>query len=149
MKNKLQKVGFALAGGVTTLVAMLPMVGQVQAQTSPDSPKTGTLGDMLKPKNFIGGNLGYTQLVNQVINLVFIVAAALTFFYLIFGAISWITSGGDKGKVEAARNKITAAVIGLLILAATWGIFTLLVQLFFGTDVESIKLPKLKTEGTT
>ena len=118
MKNKLQKVGFALAGGVTTVVAMLPMVSQVQAQTTPDTPKKNTLGDMLKPKDFVGGNLGYTQLVNQVINLVFIVAAALTFFYLIFGAISWITSGGDKGKVEAARNKITAAVIGLLILAA-------------------------------
>ena len=139
MKNKLQKVGFALAGGVTTLAAMLPIVSQVQARP------TNTLGDMLKPAQFSGGNLNYTQLVNQVINLVFIVAAALTFFYLIFGAISWITSGGDKGKVEAARNKITAAVIGLLILAATWGIFTLLVQLFFNTDVENIKLPILKT----
>lgn len=146
MKNKLQKVGFALAGGVTTVVAMLPMVSQAQAQTPPENK--GTLGSMLSPKQFIGGNLDYTQLVNQIINLVFIVAAAMTFFYLIFGAISWITSGGDKGKVEAARNKITAAVIGLLILAATWGIFTLLVQLFFGTNVESIKLPELKKTTT-
>lgn len=136
MKNKLQKVGFALAGGVTTLVAMLPMVSQVQAET---------LKTMLDPGQFAGGNLGYTALINRVINLVFIIAAALTFFYLIFGAISWITSGGDKGKVEAARNKITAAVIGLLILAATWGIFTLLVQLFFNKNVTDIELPILKS----
>lgn len=137
MKNKLQKVGFALAGGVTTLVAMLPMVSQVQAQEK-------TLGNVLKPSN-IGGNLGYNELVSKIIDVVFIVAAAMTFFYLIFGAISWITSGGDKGKVEAARNKITAAVIGLLILAATWGAFTLIVQLFFGEDINSIKLPSLKS----
>ena len=136
MKNKLQKVGFALAGGVTTLAAMLPMVSQVQAET---------LKTMLDPGQFAGGNLGYTALINRVINLVFIIAAALTFFYLIFGAISWITSGGDKGKVEAARNKITAAVIGLLILAATWGIFTLLVQLFFNKNVTDIELPILKS----
>lgn len=136
MKNKLQKVGFALAGGVTTLAAMLPMVSQVQADT---------LKTMLDPEQFTGGNLGYTELINRVINLVFIIAAALTFFYLIFGAISWITSGGDKGKVEAARNKITAAVIGLLILAATWGIFTLLVQLFFNKNVTDIELPILKS----
>lgn len=136
MKNKLQKVGFALAGGVTTLAAMLPLAGVVKAET---------LDSMLKPQQFVGGNLGYTQLVNQVINLVFIVAAAMTFFYLIFGAISWITSGGDKGKVEAARNKITAAVIGLLILAATWGIFTLLVRLFFDKNVTDIDLPILKS----
>ena len=140
MKNKLQKVGFALAGGVTTLVAMLPMVSQVQAQ------ETGkkTLGSVLKPSN-IGGNLDYNELVSKIIDVVFIVAAAMTFFYLIFGAISWITSGGDKGKVEAARNKITAAVIGLLILAATWGAFTLIVQLFFGTGVDQVQLPSLKT----
>ncbi len=140
MKNKLQKVSFALAGGVTTLVAMLPMVSQVQAQ------KTGekTLGSVLKPSN-IGGNLDYNELVSKIIDVVFIVAAAMTFFYLIFGAISWITSGGDKGKVEAARNKITAAVIGLLILAATWGAFTLIVQLFFGTGVDQVQLPSLTT----
>lgn len=140
MKNKLQKVSFALAGGVTTLVAMLPMVSQVQAQ------ETGkkTLGSVLKPSN-IGGNLDYNELVSKIIDVVFIVAAAMTFFYLIFGAISWITSGGDKGKVEAARNKITAAVIGLLILAATWGAFTLIVQLFFGTGVDQVQLPSLTT----
>lgn len=137
MKNKLQKVGFALAGGVTTLAAMLPLAGVVKA----DGLKLGTI---LNPSQFTGGNLKYDVLVNQVINLVFIIAAALTFFYLIFGAISWITSGGDKGKVEAARNKITAAVIGLLILAATWGIFTLLIQLFFNADVKDISVPVLK-----
>ena len=135
MKNKLQKVGFALAGGVTTLAAMLPMVSQVRADGK-------TLGSVLQPST-IGGNLDYEHLVSKIIDVVFIVAAAMTFFYLIFGAISWITSGGDKGKVEAARNKITAAVIGLLILAATWGAFTLIVQLFFGTDVKSVQLPKL------
>ncbi len=135
MKNKLQKVGFALAGGVTTLAAMLPLAGVVKAEK---------LGNVLKPSS-IGGNLPYNELVRQIINLVFIVAAAMTFFYLIFGAISWITSGGDKGKVEAARNKITAAVIGLLILAATWGAFSLMVQLFFGTDVNNIDLPSFKT----
>lgn len=135
MKNKLQKVGFALAGGVTTLVAMLPLAGVVKAEN---------LGNVLKPSN-IGGNLKYNDLVSKIIDVVFIVAAAMTFFYLIFGAISWITSGGDKGKVEAARNKITAAVIGLLILAATWGAFTLIVQLFFGTDINNIQLPSLKS----
>ena len=139
MKNKLQKVGLALAGEVTTLVAMLPMVGQIQAQ----EPKKNTLGSVLQPSS-IGGNLDYEHLVSKVIDVVFIVAAAMTFFYLVFGAISWITSGGDKSKVEAARNKITAAVIGLLILAATWAIFTLLGQLFFGQDITQVNLPEFK-----
>jgi hypothetical protein len=48
------------------------------------------------------------------------------------GAISWITSGGDKGKIEDARNKITAAVIGILILASAWALFNLVVGIVFG-----------------
>ena len=75
-----------------------------------------------------------SALITNIINLVFVVAAVLTLVYLVWGAIQWITSGGDKGKVEEARNKITAAVIGLLILAATWAIFQLILAIAFGGD---------------
>ena len=72
------------------------------------------------------------SLLKTVITLIIVVAALLTLFYLVMGAIAWITSGGDKGKVEEARNKITAAVIGLLILAAVWAIFNLVLTIAFG-----------------
>ena len=74
----------------------------------------------------------FSSLLSNVINIVFTVAALITFFYLVWGAINWITSGGDKGKVEDARNKITAAVIGLLILAASWAVFQLILNVAFG-----------------
>lgn len=144
MKNKLQKVGLAVTSAA---VGLGLKVNQIYAQGAGDASHVGsgtTLGKILKPAE-IGGNLSFNELVPQIINLVFIVAAAMTFFYLIFGAISWITSGGDKSKVEAARNKITAAVIGLLILAATWAVFTLIVQIFFGTDINQVELPKFKS----
>ncbi len=38
---------------------------------------------------------------------------------LIIAGIEWVTSGGDKGKVEAARERMTQAIIGMLILAGT------------------------------
>ena len=68
-----------------------------------------------------------SSVITTAINLIFIVAVILAFGFLIFGGIQWITSGGDKGKTEEARNKITAAVVGLLILGASWAIinFTL------------------------
>lgn len=64
-------------------------------------------------------------LLNGVLSFVLVIAALLVFFYLILGGIEWITSGGDKGKTEAARNKITAAIIGLIILAAAYAILTI------------------------
>ena len=54
--------------------------------------------------------------------------------------ISWITSQGDKAAVEKARNQITYAAIGLLIVAASWGLIMIAQAAFgicfgFGCDV--------------
>lgn len=38
---------------------------------------------------------------------------------LILGGFEWITAGGDKGKIESAREKITQSIVGLLVLLGT------------------------------
>ncbi|MBI3385909.1 hypothetical protein HY031_02365, partial [Candidatus Gottesmanbacteria bacterium] len=48
--------------------------------------------------------------------------------------IKWITSGGDKAGMEEARNKITHAIVGLIIVGAAWAIMTL-VQNFLGVTI--------------
>jgi TRAP-type C4-dicarboxylate transport system permease small subunit len=65
------------------------------------------------------------QLINRALRFIMVIAALLVFLYLIWGGIEWITSGGDKGKTESARNKITAAVIGLIVVAASYAILQL------------------------
>lgn len=69
-----------------------------------------------------------SSLINSIIRFVFALAALLVFFYLIWGGIDWITSGGDKGKTESARNKITAAIIGLIVLAASYAILQIVLS---------------------
>ncbi len=61
-------------------------------------------------------------------------AAVAALLYLLWGGFEWITSGGDKGSIENARNKITAAIFGLAIVAALWAIFGL-VQYFLGVNL--------------
>ena len=51
--------------------------------------------------------------------------------------MEWITSGGDKGKTESARNKITAAIIGLIVLASSWAVLMLILG-FLGTDLNQL-----------
>lgn len=65
-------------------------------------------------------------------------AGLLTFAYMLWGALDWILSQGDQGKVESARKKITQAVIGLVLLASTLAIFYV-VQYVIG--IEIIKQP--------
>lgn len=56
-----------------------------------------------------------------------IVAASLAMTgYLILGGIQWITSAGEKNGLESAKNKITAAVVGITIVAATWAIYLII-----------------------
>lgn len=50
----------------------------------------------------------------------------LALAYLIWGGVQWITSGGDKSKIQAARNKMTYAIIGLVIAFLSFFIVTLI-----------------------
>jgi hypothetical protein len=85
---------------------------------------------------------GYADNVGNVINfalrVVMVVAVLLVFFYLIMAGVQWITSGGEKSKTEAARNKITAAIIGLVILAASYAILLLLIRYLGFSDLPSV-----------
>jgi hypothetical protein len=74
------------------------------------------------------------QLISAIVGTLLIVAALLAFLYLILGGIKWITSGGDKAGMEEARNKITHAIVGLIIVGAAWASMTL-IQNFLGVSI--------------
>jgi hypothetical protein len=71
-------------------------------------------------------NNGLGVFVSNVLGLAITLAGVLFLIYLIWSGIEWILSGGEKAGVEAARNKITNALIGLVIVVAAWAIFSLL-----------------------
>ena len=81
-------------------------------------------------------------LISAVIGLVLVLAALIFFFMLVWGGVKYITSGGDKGQTEAARNQITAALIGLVIVFAAWAIVNLAGQ-FLGVNILSLNIPNV------
>ncbi len=83
----------------------------------------------LSGEAFTAGNL-----VSSLISIVMVIAAVLFFFMLVIGGIRWITSGGDKGQTEGARNQITAALVGLVIVFSAWAIIKL-IGTFFGVNL--------------
>ncbi len=118
--KSLKKLALATGSALTGLVAS---VSSVAAEVD------------IEP---INAGRGYAEnfgtMFSSMLNVVMLVAALLVFAYMIWGGIEWITSGGDKGKAESARNKLTAAIIGLVIVAASYAVVTLVVQfLGFGS----------------
>ncbi|OGC97661.1 hypothetical protein A2634_02990 [Candidatus Amesbacteria bacterium RIFCSPHIGHO2_01_FULL_48_32] len=79
---------------------------------------------------------GYTPtgFIQSMINLLLVGAGLIAFFWLLYGGVQWILAGGDKEATEKARKRITAALIGLVIVFSVFA-FTLLLGQFFGVDL--------------
>ncbi|MBI5045251.1 MAG: hypothetical protein HZC02_04955 [Candidatus Levybacteria bacterium] len=84
-------------------------------------------------------------IVGNVLNFLFIVAAVVSVVFLIWGGIKWITAGGDKTKVQTARETIIGAIIGLVIAFAAFFIVNFVLKLLFGqnTDLNNFNLPAI------
>ena len=86
-------------------------------------------------------NLEFPEIISNLIGLVLVIAAIIFFFVLVIGGIKWILSGGDKAQTEAARNQITAALVGLVIVFAAWAI-TQLLEAFFDVNILHLNFSK-------
>ncbi len=80
------------------------------------------------------------NLIAAFIRVMVIVGSLGFILYFILGAVHWITAGGDKGKVEEAKNEIVNAVTGLVILLALYAVVTFLNKIF-GIDLLNIFWP--------
>ena len=66
--------------------------------------------------------------------LLFLFAAILAFLFIIIGGVQCIAAGGDKMAAAGARDRITAAIVGLVIVVAAFAI-TLIVTTLFGINI--------------
>ena len=82
------------------------------------------------------------KLVSNAINLIIVVALLLVLVFLIIAGVQWIMSGGDKTAVEAARGRLTAAIIGLVIVLASWAIMNIIGTFFGIGNIFSLPIPK-------
>ena len=70
--------------------------------------------------NFAGGNVG--TIVGESLKYIFAVAGILLLIYLILGGFQYLTSAGDPKKAQEAQSKITQALIGFVIIFASYWI---------------------------
>lgn len=101
------------------------------------------------------GGIEFGSLLGAMVGLLLIIGSLAAFIFLLLGALSWITSSGDKQKLEKAQGTITSAILGLIILAAVWAIM-MVVSGFLGLGIftgntGTFELPSLlnSTEETT
>ncbi len=80
------------------------------------------------------------SLVGGLVNLALLIAALVFFFILVMGGIKWITSQGDEAKVKEAREQVTQALIGLVIVFVAFAIAKL-IEVVFGVNIQNLSIP--------
>lgn len=141
MKSLVKKITFA-----GTMLALANL--RIQAQAATDDI---TRINLSPGGNQFSGLASMTPagVISALITLALVIAALVAFGFLIFGGILWITSGGDKQKTESARNTITAALVGLLIVFGSWAIIKL-AEAFLGvTFTEGMNIISVTDVGGT
>lgn len=118
------------------MVSFLTLAGKLAQTTIPLKPPAGSQFSTL-------GELTAGQLVSALARVFIVVAAIVFFFYLVIGGIRWIMSSGDKAQTETARNQITAALIGLVIVFAAWAIIQLIGTFFNIPTIFDLEIPSI------
>lgn len=75
----------------------------------------------------------FTKVISNALGVITIIGFLWFMFVLFVGAVGWISSGGDKTRVQNSQKQITNGLIGLTILISAV-FFGKLASVFFGVD---------------
>jgi hypothetical protein len=138
--NLVKKIFISVLGLLTypflaTPVFADPTVGSI-------SPCDGVADGIAKTLCNLGENPGKT--IQSIVIFLLILAVVIALMYLLYGGIKWITSRGEKTEVEAARNHIMAAVVGLIVVFLAIFIVSIIMSVFGLSIRTSLTLPTIK-----
>jgi len=87
-------------------------------------------------------DLNETQDLNEIIAwfyyFIISIAGISAFFTFIQGGFQWLTSGGSAGKITEAKEKLTSAVLGLIIILSSY-----LILQVINPELITLQLPSL------
>ena len=119
MKNKLATAGLT---GLGWLVAS-PAFAQVNTGINVSGYGTND------PEEII------INLINWVLGILALIAVVM----ILIGGFRWMTAAGNEEKVDGAKKLLIAAIIGLVIVMAAWGISIYAVGILAGaTGAETV-----------
>jgi hypothetical protein len=95
-----------------------------------------SLQNMLSSSN---SSLFFEKIIPVLIGVGLIIGILIFLVIFLMGAIMWIMSGDDKNKFQQAKDRITQALIGLIILFSTFAVLKS-IEIITGTDLIRLNL---------
>lgn len=86
------------------------------------------------------------QLLSTILTLLLTIGAVASIFYLIIGAYQLMAAGGERDRIQGGREKITNALMALVILFSIFAIAGFLGTIF-EIDIFNLPLPTIGSTG--
>lgn len=102
-------------GGTGTTIPNDPLGGGKMI-TVPGNPNFQPSSSLSVGSGAAGGGTPITNLFSTILGFFTIIGGFLFLLYFVMGALTWLSSGGEKGKIEKARSQLVNAAIGLIII---------------------------------
>ena len=87
---------------------------------------SGVIEKLSPPPEIISGPGTTNTIVRFGLNLLVVTGITASLIYMLLAGIKWITSGGDKQKIEEARKGITYSIVGIIIISLSFVIIHLI-----------------------
>lgn len=138
----MKKLFLFIQGLFTYSFLALPAFAQTITPTSVD-PCVNEGGENVISKTLCGlGGTKAAQTIQNIVVFFIVLAVIIALLYLLYGGIKWITSKGEKTEVEAARNHIIAAIVGLIVVFLAVFIVTIVLGAF-GISLNQLEIPTI------
>ena len=79
------------------------------------------------------GELTMTQIIANVIKFVLGIVGVLALIMIIYGGITWMTSGGNIEQVKKGKNTLVWAVLGLAVVFLAYSLVYFVIEKIIGT----------------
>lgn len=126
MKNKTNIIFASVISGLFLIVSIAPLFTGAQGGINPNeaggtaqNPPTTYRTDIKISNPFKGVN-SLDDVISKIMDIVFQIGGVIAVLMIMYAGFTYVTSGGDPGKIKSANNTLFYTVIGAAILLGSW-----------------------------
>src|SRR3989338_2168731 len=94
----------------------------------------GVVGTLTAPESVVKAPSDAGKFMSAIISFIVVVAGVYALWQLLTGGLGYVTSNGDKAKVQESTQKMLMAILGLCVIGASFIIAAVVSKLLFGNS---------------
>lgn len=112
--------------------AAAPPAGEGAAPAAPQAPVNYQQGAVITEIENPLGTTSIATLIGRVINAALGISGSIAILMIVYGGVTWLTSGGSPEKIQKGKNILVWAVIGLALIFGAYSLVNFVLSRVIG-----------------